>query len=130
MPIRLRSWALCALVLVLDGCASVGPDYHPPEVPVPAAYPVVATAPDAHQSAADSQLLLGQWWTILGDQTLQILIDRAQSTGAMRSDVSADDIPMIMCGVSATMSVTEWDWHRHLELILDGLRSEARSASD
>ena len=60
----------------------------------------------------------------------QILIDRAQSTGAMRSDVSANDIPMIMCGVSATMAVSEWDWHRHLELILDGLRSEGWSASD
>jgi hypothetical protein len=30
---------------------------------------------------------------------------------------------MIMCGVSATMSFGEWDWHRYLELVLDGLRA-------
>jgi hypothetical protein len=30
---------------------------------------------------------------------------------------------MIMCGVSSTMSASSgFDWRRHLELILDGLR--------
>jgi AcrR family transcriptional regulator len=56
----------------------------------------------------------------------QVLMDRAQAAGTMRSDVSAGDISMIMCGVSATMSVGEWDWRRHLELLLDGLRAGAQ----
>lgn len=63
--------------------------------------------------------------------TTQVLIDRAQRAGTMRSDVNAADIPMIMCGVSATMSATAWDWRRYLDLVLDGLRAEPQSpASD
>jgi AcrR family transcriptional regulator len=55
----------------------------------------------------------------------QVLIDRAQRAGTMRRDISAADIPMLMCGVTATMSADEWDWRRHLELVLDGLRAGA-----
>lgn len=55
----------------------------------------------------------------------QVLIDRAQRAGSMRPDVSAADVPMLMCGISATMSSSEWDWRRHLELMLDGLRPQA-----
>jgi AcrR family transcriptional regulator len=57
--------------------------------------------------------------------TMQVLMDRAQQAGTMRSDFAAADISMVMCGVSATMSVGEWDWHRYLELVLDGLRARA-----
>jgi AcrR family transcriptional regulator len=57
----------------------------------------------------------------------QVLMDRAQAAGTMRSDISAGDISMIMCGLSATMSVGEWDWRRHLELTLDGLRAGAHT---
>ncbi|HWH11834.1 MAG TPA: TetR family transcriptional regulator [Solirubrobacteraceae bacterium] len=51
------------------------------------------------------------------------LIARAQAAGTMRRDVSALDIPMLMCGVCATMSHTKpyFDWRRHLELIIDSL---------
>ncbi len=51
------------------------------------------------------------------------LIARAQSAGTMRPDVSAADIPMLMCGVSSTMAHTGpgFDWHRHLELVIDML---------
>jgi AcrR family transcriptional regulator len=55
----------------------------------------------------------------------QVLIDRAQAAGTMRADISAADVPMIMCGVSATMSVNKWDWRSYLEIILDGLRATA-----
>ncbi len=53
------------------------------------------------------------------------LIARAQKAGAMRPDVSAIDIPMLMCGVCATMTHTKphFDWHRHLDLIIDALRA-------
>jgi AcrR family transcriptional regulator len=56
----------------------------------------------------------------------QVLIDRAQAAGTMRNDISAADVSMIMCGLSATMSVGEWDWRRYLELALDGLRAGAQ----
>jgi AcrR family transcriptional regulator len=60
----------------------------------------------------------------------QVLMDRAQAAGTMRSDIGAGDISMIMCGLSATMSVGEWDWRRHLELALDGLRAGAPSPAE
>ncbi len=52
------------------------------------------------------------------------LIARAQRAGTMRPDVTVDDIPMLMCGVSATMphSTAGFDWHRHLEFVIDSLR--------
>lgn len=53
------------------------------------------------------------------------LIARAQRAGTMRPDVRATDIGMLMCGVSATMahSAPGFDWHRHLELMIDTLRA-------
>jgi AcrR family transcriptional regulator len=54
----------------------------------------------------------------LGDR----LVRRAQEAGVLRADFSVDDIPMLMCGVSSTMASPMFDWRRHLELVLDGLR--------
>jgi len=53
------------------------------------------------------------------------LIARAQRAGTMRRDVSVTDIPMLMCGVSATMTHTGpgFDWRRHLELVISMLRA-------
>lgn len=53
------------------------------------------------------------------------LMTRAQRAGTMRADVSAMDIPMLMCGVCATMTHAKphFDWRRHLELIIDSLRA-------
>ena len=51
------------------------------------------------------------------------LIDRAQAAGVMRRDFVVDDIPMLMGGLTATMAVAQYDWHRHLEIILDGIRA-------
>jgi hypothetical protein len=50
---------------------------------------------------------------------------RAQRAGTMRKDVSALDIPMLMCGVCATMTHAKpsFDWRRHLELVIDALRA-------
>jgi hypothetical protein len=48
----------------------------------------------------------------------------------MRADVSAADVPMLMCGVSATMTVSSWDWRRHLEIVLAGLSAGAGSSED
>lgn len=55
-------------------------------------------------------------------RVIQILIDRAQAAGTMRPDFSVLDMPMLMCGVSTSMA-HGWEWQRHLEFVLDGLRA-------
>lgn len=51
------------------------------------------------------------------------LVGRARDTGELRDDFKADDIPMLMCGICATIGVNKpgWDWQRHLDLILHGM---------
>ncbi len=56
------------------------------------------------------------------DVVIQVLIDRAQQAGTMRPDFSSADMPMVMCGVSASMAEDRWEWRRHLDILLDGLR--------
>ena len=52
------------------------------------------------------------------------ILRRAQTAGAVRSDLSSDDIPMILTGIISTMYFrpSAADWERHLRLILAGLR--------
>ncbi len=59
------------------------------------------------------------------------LVLRAKRAGRLRQDFQATDIPMMMCGVCATIdhSGPGWDWRRHLELLLDGMRPEAAPAA-
>jgi AcrR family transcriptional regulator len=58
-------------------------------------------------------------------ETATQLIVRAQRAGVMRPDFSVDDIPMLMAGLTTTMTVPGYDWHRHLEIILAGIRATA-----
>jgi AcrR family transcriptional regulator len=60
----------------------------------------------------------------LNEPTTELIV-RAQRAGTMRPDVTIDDIPMLMCGVSATMAQDGpgFDWHRHLEFVIDMLRA-------
>jgi AcrR family transcriptional regulator len=57
------------------------------------------------------------------DVAVQELIDRAQAAGTMRPDFSVAEMPMLMCGISASMAHGGWEWQRHLEILLDGLRA-------
>jgi AcrR family transcriptional regulator len=53
------------------------------------------------------------------------VIGRARAAGVLRPDFGADDIPMLMCGMSAAMGMPLGrgrDWRRLLEVVLDGLR--------
>ena len=55
------------------------------------------------------------------------LIVRGQAAGVLREDLTVEDVPMMMCGVCATMGAGgpapgRLDWRRHLELVLDGTR--------
>jgi AcrR family transcriptional regulator len=55
----------------------------------------------------------------------QRLVDRGQAAGVIRPDFVAEDIGMLMCGVASAMhhGTPRWDWRRHLEILLDGLRA-------
>ena len=59
------------------------------------------------------------------NQPTSELIDRAQRAGSMRPEITVHDIPMLMCGVSATMAQAGpgFDWRRHLEFVIDMLRA-------
>lgn len=54
------------------------------------------------------------------------LIERAQESGQMREEVSADDVPILMCGIGRVMQSTgaaQPAWERYLRFTLDGLRA-------
>jgi AcrR family transcriptional regulator len=55
------------------------------------------------------------------------LIVRAQRDGKMRPDFNVEELAMLMGGLCATMGEgvypVSFDWRRHLELMIDGLRA-------
>jgi AcrR family transcriptional regulator len=53
-----------------------------------------------------------------------VLVERARTAGQLTPGFEAQDIPMLMCGVCATIDKRKdgWDWRRHLELVLSGMR--------
>jgi AcrR family transcriptional regulator len=67
----------------------------------------------AHAAAEMEQFML------LADE----LVGRARDTGELRDDFKAGDIPMLMCGICATIGANkpDWDWQRHLDLVLHGM---------
>ena len=56
----------------------------------------------------------------------KLLVARAKKAGQLRREFRAEDIPMVMCGVCATIDKRKsgWDWKRHLELVIRGMRTE------
>lgn len=61
-------------------------------------------------------------------QTLRPLfgavIKRARADGTLRSDFTADDLPILMAMISAAADRSESDWRRCLSWLIDGLRVE------
>jgi AcrR family transcriptional regulator len=60
------------------------------------------------------------------------VLTRAQKAGAVRTDVEAEDIPMVMCGIGTTTNhpapfIGPGSWRRFLTLVLDGMRTPAGS---
>ncbi|TKK91689.1 helix-turn-helix transcriptional regulator [Herbidospora galbida] len=55
------------------------------------------------------------------------IVERAQSAGDLRADVTLADLAFVIWGVSATVAATRQTspaaWRRHLALMLDGLRA-------
>lgn len=61
-------------------------------------------------------------------EAMSEIIRRGQKAGVIRSDFTVSDIPVMMCGVSSTIANchpdgTPMDWRRHLELLLDGVKT-------
>jgi len=60
---------------------------------------------------------------------LRRLIERAQEQGALRSDFTTEDMPLVLWTggrvIEATAAVAPELWRRYLGLLLDGLRAEA-----
>jgi NodT family efflux transporter outer membrane factor (OMF) lipoprotein len=71
-------WAFVVLVAVaaLQACA-VGPNYHTPNIPTPAAYSELAPGQDPLSQPVASEADLSRWWTQLNDPVLNGLIARA-----------------------------------------------------
>jgi AcrR family transcriptional regulator len=80
-----------------------------------------------HALAGMGEIAWSQAGTELGEllELTSELVARAQRAGQMRLEVTGADIPMLMCGVSATMGSTapDFDWRRHLELVISMLRA-------
>jgi len=60
------------------------------------------------------------------------VLTRAQDAGAVRTDIEAEDIPMVMCGIGTTTNhpapfIGAESWRRFLTLVLDGMRTPAGS---
>ena len=60
--------------------------------------------------------------------TRQVL-RRAQEAGAIRRDVQAEDVPMVMCGIGTTTChpapfIGPEAWRRFLAIVLDGMREQ------
>jgi hypothetical protein len=58
--------------------------------------------------------------------SLRQLISRAQDAGMMRSDVTVQDVTLLLLGVGRTIEITGCvapeQWRRHLAVVLAGLR--------
>ncbi|MGK2955468.1 MAG: TetR/AcrR family transcriptional regulator [Solirubrobacterales bacterium] len=55
------------------------------------------------------------------------ILKRAVDAGVVRKDLTFDDYPMLMCGITSIMYFDPpgAGWSRHVDLILAGLRSDA-----
>jgi AcrR family transcriptional regulator len=77
-----------------------------------------------------SQPELGQCEAVesgLADSTAK-LIAKAQRSGEMREDAVLEDVPTLICGLSAVTAgaagnMPELNWERYVEIMLDGLRA-------
>jgi AcrR family transcriptional regulator len=62
------------------------------------------------------------------------ILERAQEAGAIRDDLSAKDLPVLMCSVAATpaglLDAQPDIWRRYAGVMLDGLKPESASALD
>lgn len=64
-----------------------------------------------------------------GQAAVTKLLDRARQAGALRDDLTLEDLAFVIWGISRTVEMTADFaprlWRRHLALLLDGFRAEA-----
>ena len=61
------------------------------------------------------------------DDAMNRLIRRAKRAGALRKDFEMQDFGMVMCGLCSTMCApVDFNWRRHLDILMDGLREPRR----
>jgi outer membrane protein TolC len=63
---------LTTIILLVSGCAAVGPDYETPEAPVSEQWIDIDT-PGVNDQSAE----LAQWWTAFNDPVLNSLVEQA-----------------------------------------------------
>ena len=104
-PVTALSTACCIALLISGGC-TVGPDYEEPELP---------TVPDDWHAAVTEGVLEGSapiqtWWTVLGDDTLTSLIERAGTSNlTLREAVWRVEESRAIRGVAAGQRVPAVD---------------------
>ncbi|MEE9369804.1 MAG: efflux transporter outer membrane subunit [Pontiella sp.] len=87
-----------SVVLLLNGCMSVGPDYEQPEMEMPDAWHQ-AVQKDLSTGTPDLQT----WWTVFGDDTLNSLITRASTNNLdLRTAAARIEQAAALRGVSAS----------------------------
>jgi AcrR family transcriptional regulator len=79
-----------------------------------------AATPDATLIAAPAIAELRAAW--------EVVIARAKEARVLRQDFEVDDIRTMMCGLGSMMAADargamSYDWHRQLDLFLDGVRT-------
>ena len=85
---------------------------------------VMRDRPDAMRAGAEKAGLL---------ELVRELMTRAQEAGAIRTDAQAEDVPMLMCGLSTSTPandgpfVSATSWRRFLGIVIDGLRAPGAS---
>ena len=76
----------------------------------------LSRVPEAWEHAAEERERL--------DAVVGRVVRRGQEAGVIRPDLGVQDIPMLMCGITTSMTTrSEWDWRRHLDIVLDGIRA-------
>lgn len=111
--VKLRQLTAALAVLLMSGCAAVGPDYVKPEIPTPDAW----TEQISGQVDAQSVSSLQTWWTLFDDPVLNDLIERGRKSNldleiavariaaarASLGSVRGERMPVVTAGANASV---------------------------
>lgn len=75
---------IAAVVILLEGCMTVGPDYQTPETPLPEAWTQGGSAAkepalDVLSGTTNHTAELSRWWSVFHDPVLSDLVERARA---------------------------------------------------
>ena len=124
MKTTLRKYfCIGALLSLLGGCATVGPDYSQPETPTPKTWQESQSQPQIFKSAQPATLPI--WWRQLGDPTLSELVTRALTASP---DIKSAEAKLRES--RARMGVSEANLYPSLSAAGSASRSKSGSASN